>query len=155
MIMQSRRWSRSFLFALVIPCAACRPAQPTCGTCVIYKDNCSATQDTWQTVPAPDSHNMQRAIAQQMMAAGCSAPIEYEPCSSGKCGTLVTSPWPVSMCPTAFAQSISKYVRVIDPVNGGCDCCTGAPPQGWSLVTWPPDFAQVQPSGCHDAFCGQ
>jgi len=135
-----------------------RTGGDTFGGCTLYVNNCNAPSPvmTWQSVPTPAEL---KPILQLLSAGGCSDPMSYTPCKDGKCrtpGGEATMEQNISVCPRNVAEATAKssgspWVKILDPVTDGCDVCTGVPPNGWAIITWPPSDAQ--PHGCTTPHC--
>jgi hypothetical protein len=143
--------------AIALVGVACSKTGPvTCGTCLMYSDNCDASAVTWQGATGDPRF---QPILQKMVAGGCSTPLTYTPCKDHHCnsGKEAADAQFISMCPLAVAQSAvesgERNFSIIAPGPGGTDRCTGVPPKDWAIVMWPPSWIQPFPGKCPTANC--
>lgn len=145
--------------AIALVGAACSRTGPvTCGTCLMYNDNCSADAGTWQAAAGDPRF---ASFVKEMVDGGCSTPLQYTPCKDGHCnsGKEAADPQFISTCPVDLARSLEKssntVVHVIAPGDGGTDRCTGVPPEKWAIVMWPmPGKIEHPLPKCPTANCG-
>ena len=132
------------------------PVCPTYGCAqACYNDaSCYATPSSWAAVTGPYfgagtvGAAESAALENEMIAAGCTAPILYRPCTNGaplENGTICTNEngdlWPVSECPAGVSADIAAYEL------RSCDQCTGRALPDHILITWRMNGSS--PAGCH------
>ena len=118
------------------------PPKPTATTPEGCYDDpaCSVTETTWDAVGGPLYSSNATAVAKakaihdEMVAIGCTAPRWYLPCAAGstlpsgkRCGTSANL---ISICPTGMSAAVDALAM------SECDQCTGQPGAGHEIVVW-------------------
>jgi hypothetical protein len=145
--------------AIALVGASCSRSGPvTCGTCLMYNDNCSATLANWQEATGDPAL---QPFIQEMVTGGCSMPMKYTPCKDHHCnsGNVADDSHFISTCPVGVAQSVvakrNASFSIVAPGESGTDRCTGVPPQDWAIVMWPfPGPIKHPLPKCPTANCG-